>query len=172
MRLGYLADHPTHVPTLARWHHDEWHDLIPGWSYQQAADELASHTARAAIPTTIVALDGDALIGSASLLVEDLPEWKQFTPWVASVFVTPAWRGRSVGTALVRRLVEIAGELGVPRVYLLTPGQAAFYQRLGWSVVDVPINPERPVTIMSIATGRTIRSGSSDRPSVGPASPA
>jgi predicted N-acetyltransferase YhbS len=149
VRIEFLADHPEHAATLARWHYDEWQPkLIPEWTYQEALRELESHRARAAIPTTFVALEGDELIGSASLVVEDLPEWKQLTPWMASVFVAPAWRGRGVGRELVRFAESLAGQLGVPELYLLTAGQAEYYRRLGWSVLDVPPVPGRPVTIM------------------------
>jgi predicted N-acetyltransferase YhbS len=152
IRIGFLADHPRLIPTLARWHHEEWRELIPEWSLEEAERELALHTGRAVIPTTLVALAGDRLAGSASLLVDDLPEWPQFTPWVASVFVAPEWRGRQVGTRLVNRAVEVAGLAGAPRVYLVTPGQEAFYRRIGWSVVEVPRNPARPVTVMTRST--------------------
>lgn len=152
MRIEFLADHPEAIDPLARWHYDEWRELIPEWSYETARQELALHTGRATIPTTLVALEGTEVIGSASLLVEDLPEWKQFTPWVASVFVAPAWRGRGVGSRLVNRAVEVAGLTGAATVYLLTPAQEAFYRRLGWSVMDVPFNPGRRVTIMTRST--------------------
>jgi N-acetylglutamate synthase-like GNAT family acetyltransferase len=78
-----------------------------------------------------------------------LPEWQQLTPWMASVFVAPAWRGRGVGRELVAFAEQLAGDLGVPQLYLLTGGQAEYYRRFGWSVVDVPPVPSRPVTIMA-----------------------
>ena len=153
IRFEFLADHPGLIPTFARWHYDEWRDLIPEWSYEQAAAELETHRHRAAVPTTIVAFDGAEPIGTASLLVEDLPEWKHLTPWVASVFVAPAWRGKGIGTLIVRRAVEVAGQLGVPAVYLLTEGQAAFYTKLGWDTVEVSSARGHPITIMTTSTG-------------------
>ncbi len=150
LRIEYLADHMDLAPTLARWHHDEWRDLIPNWSYDIALEELRTHQHRAAIPTTLVAFRGKTLVGSASLLVEDLPEWRHLTPWVASVYVVPSERGQKVGTQLVRHAVTVAGQLGVKTVYLLTPGQAAFYRRLGWSEVGGGLG-EQPYVVM--ATG-------------------
>lgn len=155
MRIEFLADHPEAIEILARWHYSEWHQLIPDWSLEKARRELAEHTGRTTIPTTLVAIEGTEVVGSTSLLVEDLPEWKQLTPWVASVFVAPAWRGRGVGSRLVARAVEVAGQTGAATVYLLTPGQEAFYRRLGWSVVEVASNPKRRVTIMSRPTGES-----------------
>ena len=149
LRIEYLADHQDLAPTLARWHHDEWRDLIPNWSYEAALEELLTHGHRAAIPTTFVAFRGDALVGSASLLVEDVPEWRHLTPWVASVYVAPPERGRGVGSRLVRHAVAVAGQLGVETVYLLTPGQAEFYRRLGWSDVGTG-SGDRPFIVMAI----------------------
>ena len=154
MRIAFLADHPEVIDTLARWHYDEWQGLIPEWSYQEAHRELATHTGRAAVPTTIVAFEGDELIGSASLLVEDLPQWKHLTPWVASVFVAPAWRGKRIGSRLVEEMVAVAGQLGVATVYLLTEGQSDFYRKLGWATVEVSPARGHPITIMTIGTGR------------------
>jgi predicted N-acetyltransferase YhbS len=155
MRIAYLADHPDLAPALAAWHHREWADLYPGWTAAEAEAELRSHTRRAAVPTTLVALAGGRLIGSASLLVADLAGWEHLSPWVASVYVDLAWRGRGVGTALVRRAVEVAGELGVPAVYLFTPGQEAFYERMGWSLLRRGEHHGRAISILTRSTGDT-----------------
>jgi len=152
LRIEYLADHPGLAPTLARWHYDEWRDLIPNWSYQSALDELLTHRDRAAIPTTFLAFRGDALVGSASLLVEDVPDWRHLTPWVASVYVIPSERGHRVGSRLVRHAVKVAGHLGVKAAYLMTPGQAGFYRRLGWSEIEGGSGSGRYV-VMTAAPG-------------------
>lgn len=153
VRIAFLADHPEHVDTLARWHYEQWRTFIPEWSFEDARRELASHTARVAIPTTLVALADDEVIGSASLVVEDLPEWRRFSPWVASVFVAPGWRGRGVATRLVDRATRVAADAGTTTLYLLTEDKADFYRRRGWTDVAVPPYPARPVTILRRATG-------------------
>ena len=87
-------------------------------------------------------------MGSASLLVEDVPEWRHLTPWVASLYVVPSERGKKIGTQLVRHAVPVAGQLGVKTVFLLTPGQAEFYRRLGWSEVSGGL-AEQPYVVMA-----------------------
>lgn len=154
IRLEYLADHPDLVPVLAGWHYQEWRELIPEWSLAEAERELGEHRGHAAIPTTVVAFGEEGPIGSASLLIEDLPQWRHLTPWVASVYVVPAWRGRGIGTRLVRHLVAVAGQLGAGTAYLLTEGQAEFYRKIGWEVLEVSHARGRPITIMQTATGR------------------
>ncbi len=152
MRIDYLADHPEAAPLLAAWHHDEWRTLLPGWTLEQATAELRSHTGRRQVPTTFVALDGDAVIGSASLLTADLDGWEHLTPWVASVYVVSALRGRGIGRRLVARAVEEAHALGVPKVYLFTAGQEAYYARFGWSPLARTRHHSHDIVIMERLT--------------------
>ena len=131
-RFEYLADHPEHLPTLARWHHQEWGGQVRDWPVEVAQAELASHRQRSAIPTTIIALEGEILLGSASLLVEDMPDFPPLAPWLASVYLIPERRGRGLGTALVRRVIAEARRLGVGRLYLFSTGAVPFYVARGW----------------------------------------
>jgi predicted N-acetyltransferase YhbS len=148
MRIDYLADHLEMSPLLASWHYEEWKSLLPDWSLAQALADLQSHTGRRQIPTTLVAIEDDQPIGSASLLQTDLDGWEHLSPWLASVFVTPAFRGRGLGRELVSRVVEEARELGVSVVYLFTAGQAGYYERLGWQPWQLVEHHGREVLIM------------------------
>jgi predicted N-acetyltransferase YhbS len=136
IRIVYLCDQPAAIEQLAEWHFAEWHHLIPGWSVGEAAAELASHRGRQMIPTTFVALHGIEIVGSASLLLEDMPGTEAWSPWLASVYVAPAWRGRGIRRRLVQRAIAEAVRLEVPVLYLLTTGTDAWYLRQGWAVVD------------------------------------
>jgi predicted N-acetyltransferase YhbS len=134
--IEYLADHPEFVPTLARWHHAEWSSLLPDWSRETAESELRSHTKRCNLPTTVVAIENFKLLGSASLLVTDLEGFEHLTPWLASVFVAPDFRGRGIGEALVRRIISESANIGHRSIYLWTAGQAEYYRRLGWEILQ------------------------------------
>ena len=156
MVFAYLSEHPQLAPRLAAAHHAEWGGLLPGWSLDAALAELQSHRLRLAIPTTWLALAdpaGAELIGSVSLLPEDDPRLPSYTPWLASLYVVPAWRGRGYGSALVRQLLSGAARLGVPQVYLFTAGQQDFYQRLGWRPREQVALEDHRVRIMDIETG-------------------
>lgn len=134
---------------LAQWHHAEWGQLIPGWPLEVARAELGSHRARRAIPTTIIALDGPRLVGSASLLAEDMPDFPPIGPWLASVFVLPGQRGRGIGVQLVARVLEEARQLGVATVHLFTTEAAAYYARQGWRIREPRAVQGQPGVIMS-----------------------
>lgn len=151
MRIDFLADHPQHALTLARWHHREWGTLMPDWTRGDAERELTGHATRRDIPTTLVLLgDDDALVGSVSVLDEDASEFRDLSPWLASLFVAPPARGRGLGAQLVHAAVDHARCMGVPRLYLFTPDHASFYARLGWSVLGMRLLGEREVTLMAV----------------------
>ncbi len=133
VEVRFLADVPGHATTLARWHHAQWGDLYTDWTLEVATEELLDHATRRAMPTTLVAMQGDVPLGSVSLVLEDAPELRdQGDAWLASLYVVPEARGLGLGVRLVRELVSFAAREKVGRLWLFTPEHAAFYARLGW----------------------------------------
>jgi amino-acid N-acetyltransferase len=84
-----------------------------------------------------VAEDAGAMVGCGALHVlwRDLAE-------VRTLVVADVHRGRGVGGALLRRLLDTARELGVARVFCLT-FETAFFAAYGFAPVEgVPVTPE------------------------------
>ena len=83
-----------------------------------------------------VAVDGDEVVGCGALHVmwEDLAE-------VRTVAVSPAYKGRGIGAALMTELLVTARGLGVSRVFCLT-FETEFFGRFGFEpVAEVPVEP-------------------------------
>src|SRR5258707_10971185 len=94
------------------------------------------------IPIALVAHDGKSFLGTASVIVSDLPERPQLTPWVAAVWVEAHARRRGVGGALVNRATRDCFALGLARPYLSArPQRTAFYEGLGWSSIEQDVGP-------------------------------
>jgi GNAT superfamily N-acetyltransferase len=137
IHIDYLADHPDCIPTLARWHHEQWAHLSPGGSVERRITLLDSHLGRGQIPTTFVAVSTQAVVGSASLIAYDMDTRLDLSPWLASVYVKPEHRRQGIGSALVCRVIQEAKELGVDNLYLYTtPDKDGFYARFGWVLID------------------------------------
>ena len=151
MDIRYLADHPGHVPVLARWHHAQWGHLYDGWSLEVAERELRDHATRRDMPTTLVVVEGDRLLGSVSLVEEDAPELRDHgDAWLASLYVRPEERGRGLGELLARAVVAFAADQEVERLWLFTPEHEDFYARLGWRARDSATLHGTPVRLMDI----------------------
>ena len=149
-RIESIAAHPGVVDTLAAWHHGEWGELMAPWSLEDARRELQEHVAAGSgYPATLVALaDHDQVLGSVSLIATDAPEFPQYTPWLASLYVAPAARGAGLGSALVRAIIEHAHQLGFATLYLFTPGSPQFYLNCGWREQGTLRLGERNVVLM------------------------
>src|SRR5690606_12830155 len=97
-----------------------------------------------------VAEDQQTLLGSASLLADDMSSHPELTPWLASVYVAEQHRGQGIGSTLVRRVMQHARDIGIKRLYLYTPDQEKLYARLGWQVLSGEQYNGTAVTIMFI----------------------
>jgi GNAT superfamily N-acetyltransferase len=150
MRIESIADHLDLVPTIARWHWDEWGHTDPTGSLAAWTAGLRQRTHRDRIPTTYVALAGDELLGSVTLVEHDMDTHRELSPWLAGLYVEPSRRGQGVGSALVRHTVQKAGEMGIARLYLYSGPARSFYERLGWRPVAETVYHGRPVTILTI----------------------
>lgn len=132
VRIEWLGDVPQHIRVLADWHVRAFAEVVSGWQVDAAERELLAHARRRALPTTLVAVDGDAALGSVSLLDSDRPAPDHYAPWLGTLYVRPEARRRGVGAQLVRAAVAEAARLGIPSLRLWTPKHAAFYARIGW----------------------------------------
>jgi len=66
------------------------------------------------------ALDGTRVVGFCTLMEKDYYPENRYSPWVSTMFVDPACRGRGVCGLLVEGAVEYARSQGFRRVYLPT----------------------------------------------------
>lgn len=131
-RFVFLSELMQHAPMLADWHVREWQSLVPDMNVPDMLAEFETHTGQLQVPTTLLALDGARVAGSVSLLENDHDDIRAYSPWLASLFVTPEDRGRGLGIELVRRCEDMAHRRGITRLYLYTSGQEPFYRKLGW----------------------------------------
>ncbi|WP_447553636.1 GNAT family N-acetyltransferase [Vreelandella sp. EE22] len=139
-----------HVPIVARWTFDTWgQQLHPERTFAEALIETRLECGERGVPSLFVALVEGVAVGTASLIAEDIANRPELTPWLASVFVLPEWRGQGIASRLVQRVEQEARESGVERFYLYTPDQQALYQRLGWQEIEQITYAGERVTIMA-----------------------
>ncbi|MDX1467268.1 MAG: GNAT family N-acetyltransferase [Halomonas sp.] len=148
LRLTRIAPSSPHVATLAGWAHAEWGHLHPGRDPAAAVEAFRDDCGPAGVPSVFAALAGERPVGMASLVVDDMSDRRELTPWLASVYVLPEWRGRGIASRLVRRVEEEARAHGIVRCYLYTPNQQALYRRLGWQDREERHYRGEAVTIM------------------------
>jgi GNAT superfamily N-acetyltransferase len=134
IQLVTLAEHPEFIRWVAEEHFREWGAAHPGATLD-AWECDRSGTRRDEVPYTLLALCDSAPVGTAGLVTCDMDTRCELTPWLSGVYVVPAWRGRGVGTALVRAATARAALWGARRLYLYTESAERFYARLGWTAL-------------------------------------
>lgn len=149
MHILDLKEAREHLEPLARWHQDEWSRYNPGETLKGRIERMHTYLAPAFIPSMYLALDG-RLLGSAAVVARDMDIRPDLMPWLASVYVAPEFRGRGIGSRLVNHVVAQARASGVETLYLFTPDQRAFYERLGWALFEEGRYHGDAVSLMSI----------------------
>ena len=136
MNIEYLADHPSHLLTVAAWQHAEFGYLTPNATLEDRIARLRRSAQKDALPMAFIVLSGSgALLGSAGILPTTITH-QHLTPWLSSVYVPREYRGKGVASALSLRAASEAARLGFDRIYLFTPRSEALYGRIGWRTFD------------------------------------
>ena len=104
-------------------------------------DGLSDHLA-----TTLVAIDNGHIVGSAAL--EVYPDGAL----LRSVAVAPRLRGSGLGHRLTEAATDLATELRVPAVFLLTTTAEKFFPRFGFARIG---RGEVPATVQQSVEFRT-----------------
>jgi GNAT superfamily N-acetyltransferase len=127
-----LSEHPEFIPRLSDFCGKEWAHLYEGWSAETARHEFENQDKDGRLPVTLVALDGEDLLGTVSLIFNDLPSFEHLNPWLASLFVVPEHRGKSVASFLVREAEKVFARNGFAGAWLFTETARPLFEKLGW----------------------------------------
>lgn len=149
MHIDYLADHTDVLLDLASLHCEFFGRFKPDMTPESRAEQLGARSGKTSIPLTVVALDQEKPIGSASIVEHDLDSRPDLSPWVASVVVRSDYQRQGVGTALMKRIEIEAVKLGIKKLFLFTPDMEVFYTTLDWVTIGSEIFKGRfEVTLM------------------------
>jgi len=136
IKVDLLKNHPAHLPTIARWCAAEWPEYYNGGNFESAHQYHLTTLQDSTIPCGMVALSGDRLIGTISLLEEDMSIRPQYAPWLGCLYVDPHYRGRAVAQSLINFATELAKVIGLTELYAWTHKMASFMERLEWAEIE------------------------------------
>jgi len=128
--IHHLFRHPQHLRTVAGWIYREFWEDRNGYDQATLEKLLGDADDPDRIPISLVALIDGVPAGTVNLIAHDNSKRPELTPWLAALVVVRKFRGRGIGSALVRRLLTEAARLGIATLYLGTD-TPDFYTRLG-----------------------------------------
>jgi N-acetylglutamate synthase-like GNAT family acetyltransferase len=143
LTISDLRQRPEFFDTVAKRIWQAWWKA-DGHPFGYISSRLRENLKATPIPFALVAHDGEAFLGTASVIASDLAERPQFTPWVAAVWVEPQAHQRGVGAALVDRAVQDCFALGITRAFLCArPQRSDYYEKLGWTPIERDVGQHR-----------------------------
>ena len=148
LRIRQLGDTDPVLATVARWLHEEWGHLQPDASPALTRERLAERCGRGVVPSLYLASVGDCPLGTVSLVGLDMPLRPLLSPWLASLWVLPAWRCRGVGARLLAHAENRAAAVGLSPLYLFTEDRQPWYARRGWQPWERLLYRGLRVTVM------------------------
>ena len=141
------AARPDLIQAAAEWIWREW-GIRRGRALAAVAARMAARTAPCGPEQSIVLLDGGVPAATASLVHQDLDARPDLTPWLASVFVHPDFRGRGHAPRLVRSIEASCAAAGVATLYLNSHTAVPLYAKLGWQPIGSAADLDTVVTVM------------------------
>ena len=89
-----------------------------------------------------VLLQDNEVIGCCGLVTHDVVTSRNFYPWVTSLYIDEAYRGRNYGQLLLNHVGHQAQLMGYQKLYLTT-GKTDYYRRNGWQELDQYISRKK-----------------------------
>lgn len=83
--------------------------------------------------SVIVAIDEDKIAGFCSIVKQDIARLS-YTPYIATVYVDPAYRGQHLSAKMITKAEAQLQHLNFSEVYILS-GLENFYEKLGYKPV-------------------------------------
>ncbi len=138
MKIKHISECQHHIPELSELRYKEWQDLYQasGLNQDDLTNYLSAQIDPNSIPCTLVILDGDELVGGASIKPHEDGTKKGISPWVGGVYIKREYRAKGLGLLVLQALEEKAKTLGVKALYLSADSAIAFYEKNGWSVLE------------------------------------
>ena len=135
MKIEHLCDHTAFSETVAKWLYDEFIvGIRKDVSYEYVLSSV-NDCHKQKLPVRLIALLDGKCVGTVSIVVNDL-KFRDYTPWLAALYVDPEHRSQGVGRRLVDAVKEAVRQLGYDKLYLRTEHAGDYYRALGWDYIE------------------------------------
>lgn len=147
--ISRLSDVPSFAPALASAHAREWGHLYANWNESVAlADFRMENESLDLSATWVIHNHAKAVMGSISLVKDDLPNFPDLNPWLASLLVFPEFQGHGLGKILVQKALDNVRHHRHQHAFLFTEDKVSFFSKFNFSVHGSASAQGHKVTIM------------------------
>lgn len=148
-KIDFLANHPQHLPTVAKWLFDEWGDPANEQWIENAIKSIGKVMSNDSLPVHLLALENDVPVGFIALKFREMPEYPEREHWLGSLYVIHEARGRGIGSALIKEVLKYAEHYNIPKLSLQTEWlDGGVYKSFGWKPVEIVSPPSHGLKVL------------------------
>ena len=144
--IGFLADYPDTIPTLAKWFRDQWPDYYADMSQEQLEQDFLEDASRDRLPIRLIAFESSKLAGTI-ILREQAEASPEFQPELGGLYVVEFHRRHGIATKLVQAGMQVARDQGYEKVYATTVVAAGILERLGWEFIQTVLHQNEELSL-------------------------
>ena len=108
MKIKFLKNNQTSIPTIAQWYFDEWGYLKKDSTVLSFIQDLELYLNTNKIPLMLVAIEGDVAVGVVQLKYREMSIYPNKEHWLGGVYVAKNHRGKKIAEQMIYKLLEIA----------------------------------------------------------------
>ncbi len=123
------------IALCAKWRLEAFGDVL-GASLPDEIKRLEGFVGGGTDQIALMATCDGTPAGTCLLAPKELEPCHPLTPWLAGLYVVPEFRRRGIGGSLIRATEEQARQRGHSQIYLYSDDAIAYYEGLGWRVVE------------------------------------
>lgn len=132
MQILALQPASPEIAICAKWRIEAFGDVL-GKSLEEDIDALKALAADEVDRAILFAACDGAPAGTCLLVPRELEPCHPVSPWLAGLFVAPAFRRRGIGRHLVHAIEDEARARGHGQIFLYTDEETKpYYEALGW----------------------------------------
>lgn len=156
VQINFLADSMQHVDQVAQVIWDNWGSYYRNYGHIPTVEAYSKHLslefgARDRLDVCLVAKLGGEFAGTVSLCTDDVPVQNPYygtKPWITCLFVSRRFRGRGVGSALLRAATKRLQQWGYRHAWLITQHKQRMYGTMGFRCIETLEAYGHPYTVM------------------------
>jgi RimJ/RimL family protein N-acetyltransferase len=145
--IGFLADYPDTIPSLAMWFRGQWPDYYANWSQAEMEQDFLEDASHDRLPCRLVAFEENELAGTIVLREQGTETFPEFQPELGGLYVVESHRGHGVGTQLIRAGMKLALDHGYDTVNATTVAAAGILERLGWQFIKTVVHSDGQLSL-------------------------
>ncbi|HPR16748.1 MAG TPA: GNAT family N-acetyltransferase [Candidatus Cloacimonadota bacterium] len=132
-KIVNAKDYTGGIEAAARYIHSKWSREETFPFYLDAVTHSSEENKP--LPRFYLMLDGEKIIGSYALLINDLISRQDLYPWFACLFIEPEYRGQKLPWEMMKSAATEAKKWGFKTLYLTTDHDG-YYERYGWKRME------------------------------------